>query len=596
MTDEMCQAWQISSLPLHRLLAFGRRARREPHQRAVRVAVLGDCATQHYTEAVTAALKLRGWWPEVYEAEFDTLRQDILTDDSGLYQHKPQVILLFNCTQALAGRFAATSAKATFADDVTADMANLWERLKRRSGAAILQHTFVVPIDRPYGNQTALYPDTFAGAISRINARMLNLARDAGVALIDNDWQASYFGKERWLDERLWCHSKQALSPSYLPSLAKGVSDSVLAELGVGVKCVVVDLDNTLWGGVLADDGASGIEIGQAEVGLAFSRFQQTLQELRDRGVLLAVCSRNHHDAVRDVLTNHPDMILRYQDFSVVVANHGDKVSNILTIRDRLNLGLDSFVFLDDSPFERDMVRRALPEVQVPEMGEDPAGFSGVLARLGLFEGRAATNEDRDRRAYYQKDAERDALRNQFSGLTEYLADLKMEADQLPFDAYALPRVHQLVQRSNQFNLTTIRYTESELAALAQAHDVSAFCVRLTDRLGDNGIIVVVIGRTHDKDLVIDTWIMSCRVLGRGVESLVLDLIVRSARARNCDRIVGRFVPTPKNGLVVDLFTRLGFTAAGTDGNAYLFELPVGEYSGKPGPIALRTRSAQEAS
>ena len=585
------QAWELADLPLHRLISLGRRVDRNKCAHQLRVAVLGDSATQHYGQALAAVLGLRGWWPEVYEAEFDTIRQEILNPASDLYRSNPEFVVLFMATQALWRRFTLSAEKADFADIVSEEIVGLWERLKSHSSAVILQHNFVVPLNRPFGNHTAAQPETFAAAVAVINARLLRAASERGVKIIDTEFQASYHGKRHWLDERLWCQAKLALSPSFIPSLAKNVSDAVLLERGVGVKCVIVDLDNTIWGGILAEDGADRIEIGQTEVGLAFQRFQLALLELKTRGVLLAVCSKNDQANVEDVMRNHPDMILRLDDFAVCIANFGDKVSNINAIREKLNLGLDSFVFLDDTAFERTLVRKALPEIQVPELSIDPADFIGDLARWNLFEGRSATSEDLARLAYYQADDQREAIRARFEGLDDFISELAMEAHVLPFDGFAMPRVLQLVQRSNQFNLTTIRYSESDLRQLAEEDDVAAFCIRLNDRLGDNGIIAAVILRKSGADAVVDTWIMSCRVLGRRVEDLTIQLIVERARQLGCAHVIGRYEPTAKNHIVEGLYSQHGFAEAGSEGSACLYALDVGRFQPRSFPIAIINQS-----
>ncbi len=588
------QPWQIPELPLHKLLQAGRRVERGATSRTIRVALLGDAATQHYGQALSAALKLRGYWPELYEAEFDLIRQEVLDPASGLYAHRPDAVVLFHAVQALAPRFAAAPDKRAFVAEVAADLEDLWTRLQA-AGALVLQHLFVVPVERPFGNQSLAYDESFAGAVVRLNARIAERAVHLGARLIDTESQAAYFGKRSWLDERLWCQARQALSPSYLPSLAKAATDVLLLGLGTMIKCVVVDLDNTVWGGVLGDDGAEGIELGQTEVGLAFCRFQSFLAELRERGVLLAVCSRNYDHAVRTVLDTHPDMVLRRGDFAVIAANHGEKVSNLLAIRDRLNIGLDSMVFLDDSPFEREMVRRALPEVIVPELPDDPAAMLDALARWGLFEGLRATSEDRERTRYFADEAARTERRQRFEGLDEYLADLDMEATLVPFDRYSLPRVLQLVQRSNQFNLTTIRYSEAELLALAGQPGIDVLCLRLKDRFGDYGIVAVCIGRRGGDDLVVDTWIMSCRVLGRGVEELTLGLLADAARRLGCRCLRGRYIPTAKNALVADLYVRLGFAALAGDGEVHEYARDIATTSISERPIRLQ-RAVPEAS
>jgi FkbH-like protein len=582
------QAWELADLPLHRLVSLGRRTTRERCANSLRVAVLGDAATQHYCQALGATLKLRGWWPEIYEAEFDSIQQELLNPQSETYRSNPEFVVLFTTTQALWHRYASVSEKASFADEVCNDLFSHWDLLQSRTSATVIQHNFVLPLNRPYGNYTSLHADTFAASIGRINGRILEEAALRGVKIVDTEFQASYHGKRQWLDERLWCQARQALAPTFIPSMVKNVSDTMLAERGVGIKCVVVDLDNTMWGGILAEDGRDLIEIGQTEVGLVFHRFQLALLELKARGVLLAICSKNDQANVEDVLDNHPDMLLRRSDFVAVVANFGDKVSNIMAIREKLNIGFDSFAFLDDTAFERELVRQALPQVQVPELPADPAGFIADLSRWNLFEGRSATSEDLARLAYYQANEQRETIRAKYGGLDDFVADLKMQADIQPFNSFAIPRVHQLVQRSNQFNLTTIRYSEDELVGYATDRDASAFCIRLSDRLGDNGIIAAIIVRKVGDDAVVDTWIMSCRVLGRRVEELTLQLIIDRARALGCSRIVGQYVPTSKNGLVEDLYGRLGFASLQEDNNGkQLFALPIDRYEPRTLPIEI---------
>jgi FkbH-like protein len=585
--DDQPQAWELADLPLHRLILLGRRVSRENCGQSLRFALLGDAATQHYGQALAAILKLRGWWPDYYEAEFDTIRQEILNPASDLYAANPEFVILFTTTQALWQRYTLSAEKPGFSDAVVDEVVELWKRLKSQTTATILQHNFVLPVNRPYGNHTAAHPDTFVAMLMRINARLIAAAVEHDVKIVDTEFQASYHGKRNWLDERLWSQAKQALSPSFIPSLAKSVSDAMLVERGVGVKCVIVDLDNTMWGGILAEDGADHIEIGQSELGLTFQRFQLSLLELKARGVLLAVCSKNDHENVVNVLKDHPDMILHLGDFAAVLANFGDKASNINAIREKLNLGLDSFVFLDDTAFERELVRTAFPQIQVPELSVDPADFIGDLARWNLFEARSATSEDLARLAYYQADDRRQAIKAKFHGLDEFVAELAMEAHVQPFDSFTLPRALQLVQRSNQFNLTTIRHNEADLLQFSRDSNVIPFCIRLSDRLGDNGIIATVILRKEGSDAVIDTWIMSCRVLGRRVEDLTVQLIVERARRLGCRRVIGRYTPTSKNGMVENLYSQHGFADAGSDGSTRLYSLDIAGFQPRAFPIVI---------
>ena len=503
------------------------------------------------------------------------IRQEILDAKSELYRNAPDFVVLFTTTQGLQSRFVTSRDKETFAEDVLVELTQLWAAFRAQSNAVLIQHNFAIPLDRPYGNQTMLQSETFAGAVWRINVGLVEAVGKNGIRIVDTEFQSALHGKRQWFDERLWCQARQGLAPTFLPSLLKSVSDTVLVELGSAVKCVVVDLDNTMWGGVLGDEGPDGIEIGQTEIGLVFLRFQYALAELKARGILLAIQSKNAREAVLDVLDNHPDIVLRSKDFVEIVANHEDKVTGILAIQKVLNLGLDSFVFLDDSAFERGMVREALPEVVVPELSEDPAGVLGDLARWGIFEGRAATAEDVARLDIYKANKARDELRASYGGVDEYLAGLNMAAEIRGLDSYTLPRVVQLVQRSNQFNLTTIRYGEPELKAIAREASNAILTIRLADRLGDNGIISALILRKQGSDLIVDTWIMSCRVLGRRVEEFTLDLMVDRAREMGCKRLLGKFVATAKNSLVAELYPRLGFDLLNDNGPEKLFGFAV---------------------
>lgn len=581
------QAWELGDLPLHKLLSAGRKIRREDLTRTLRIAVLGDSATQHYCQVLSAVLKLRGWWPELYESEYGTIHQEVLNSDSQLYAHKPEFVIFFNCVQAIHSQFQVAINKVKFADDFINEQTFLWTQLTSKLPIRILQHTFALPTERPFGNQTLSQADTFLSNVAHINSQLIEAAAERRVLLIDTDFHASYYGKRYWFDERLWCQARQALSPNFLPSLVKAVSDTVLAGLGNIVKCVVVDLDNTMWGGILADDGADQIEIGQTEMGLVFQRLQVSLADLKRRGMLLAICSKNNLETVMSVLDDHPDMVLRRQDFVAIVANYQDKATNLLEILEKLNIGSDSLLFLDDSSFERDLVRTALPEVQVPELPIDAADYLIAMAKWNLFESRGTTAEDMERLNYYQGDEARATLRQNYSNLDEYLKDLNMKAEVLGFDEFTLPRITQLVQRSNQFNLTTIRYGDAELAAMPNDNSIIPFCIRLTDRLGDNGIVVAIILRVDSSDLIIDTWIMSCRVLGRGVEGLTLKLIVEKAKARGCNKIIGRYIPTQKNGMVSDLYERLGFSEAGQDDMVRLSTLNVSDFEPCPDFIQL---------
>jgi FkbH-like protein len=341
----------------------------------------------------------------------------------------------------------------------------------------------------------------------------------------------------------------------------------------------VCDLDNTLWGGILGDVGLEGLELGETGVGAIYRGIQRFLLGLRNRGLLLAVCSKNREELAHQAFAQHPDMVLRPSDIACFVANFDDKVTNITRIAEELGIGLDSLLFLDDSPFERDFVRTALPQVQVPELPEDPADFMVAFARWNLFETSRHTPTDVDRTALYRGNSERRRLEANATDLDGYLRGLEMRAEFRELDGFSLPRAAELLKRSNQFNLTTLRHPESRLQQFADSESADVFTIRLHDRLGDNGIVAVVVTVAEDEDLVVDSWVMSCRVLGRGVESVTINGIVRRGRERSCARIRGRFRPTAKNGMVADLYPGFGFARDGEVDGTQEFVLPVEGFS-----------------
>ena len=574
------QTWQIADLSLAELLKKGKAVERDRCNAGFRLGILGDCATQHYSQCVAAALKLRGIWPEIYEAEFESIERETLDRDGPLFRHRPKAVILFNCVQKLEDRHASSKQSDGFVGEIVDEMVAVWDRLIAGGVETILQHNFCLPMFRPFGNFTVANRHSLLDMVARINAELAGRALNNGaVRIVDTEGQAAFFGKRQWLDERLWCQAKQALSPRYLPPLAKSVSDIIAERMGRSVKCVILDLDNTLWGGVLGDVGYDGIEIGEvSNIGLVYQRFQHALLQLKRRGVILAICSKNDEANVRRVLAEHPDMVLREGDFVKICANFSDKVSNIREIQAALDISLDSMVFIDDSSFERDFVRTALPELQVPEMPEDPADFLSALTTWNLFEVGSSSAEDAARTEFYQANVERQALQREASDLPAYLRGLGMVADIRSFDGFTMPRACQLFQRSNQFNLTTIRYSEAELKLIAEDPDCDTFTLRLQDRLGDNGIVAVVIARAAGQVLRVDSWVMSCRVLGRRVEQATLDVLARLARARGCKRLVGEYRPTAKNAMVAALYTDLGFEGGQVEGGAQFFALDLSGY------------------
>jgi FkbH-like protein len=331
------------------------------------------------------------------------------------------------------------------------------------------------------------------------------------------------------------------------------------------MKCLVLDLDNTIWGGVIGDDGLENIQLGDLGMGHAYDQLQSWARELQRRGIILAVCSKNNEETAKQPFREHPDMTLRLEDIAVFVANWENKVDNLKRIQATLNIGFDSMVFLDDNPFERNLVREHLPALTVPELPEDPALYVSYLSGLNLFETASFSGEDLQRTRQYQAEAARTDFQKSFTSIDDYLRSLDMTAEVKPFDDYSLPRVAQLAQRSNQFNLRTVRYTVADIDRLRQSPGHVTLSFQLADKFGDHGLIgLVILKQLDDATAFIDTWIMSCRVLKRGMEEFIVNQMVLQARGRGWQRLVGEYIPTAKNTMVKDLYRDLGF--AGRDG------------------------------
>ena len=582
-----------SALDYFALAKEARRLDTSACTQTVRLALLGDCATQHLTAILRVLFCKSGIDALIFEAEYDAIESQAFDPDSQLYAFAPDAIVLLNSTARLRARYyGCGDDKSAFAATMADQMAAVWDAIAAHTQVPIVQSTYVLPTERFFGNYDNKVDGSLYACARRLNAEIVERARPrANVLLNDLDYVASYVGRKTWFDETLWTVAKGLCALEHLPLAAQSIVDIVAASRGAGVKCVVLDLDNTLWGGVVGDDGVEGIRIGDLGDGEAFEAFQSYLRELKRRGIILAVCSKNDHAVAMRAFTEHPDMVLRPDDIAVFVANWENKVDNLHAIRSTLNIGFDAMVFLDDNPFERNLVRQFLPDVVVPELPEDPANYVACLSELNLFETTTASTTDRDRTAIYRDETRRTAARVGFTNLDDYLKSLQMTITIGRFDRFHLPRIAQLIQRSNQFNLTTRRYSESECESLMAATDVFPFWASLSDRFGDNGLVLVAICRFTGHDLEIDSFLMSCRVLQRGVEQQAMNTIVDAACQRGARRVVGRYVPTPKNAMVKTFYPQFGFQQIGEDADGTTtFALDVSTYV--PFPVWMDTAPA----
>jgi FkbH-like protein len=438
----------------------------------------------------------------------------------------------------------------------------LRDGIKAGSNALCILQTFAPPSETLFGSLDCALPGTQRSTIDAINRDLACFALDSADVLLDVAGIAQTVGIANWHNPQLWNIAKFAFSDEFVPLYADHVARIVAAIRGKSRKVVILDLDNTVWGGVIGDDGLEGIKVAQGDAtGEAHLAVQRLALDLRQRGIVLAVSSKNNDEIARAPFEQHPEMLLKLDHIAVFQANWNDKATNIQAIAEELSLGLDAMVFLDDNPVERGLVRKLLPQVAVPELPEDPACYARTLAAAGYFEAVAFAAEDLKRAGFYQDNAKRASLRKQVGGVDAYLASLDMTITFQSFDATGRARIAQLINKSNQYNLTTRRYTEPEVTALENDPEVFTLQVRLADIFGDNGMISVVICRTADDGVWdIDTWLMSCRVLGRKVEHMVLRKILEHARAAGVHKLVGTYRPTDRNKLVVDHYGRLGFS------------------------------------
>ena len=547
--------------------ALGRNCLKDMSGLAVtKFALLGDCATQHIARAIRGYAYEMGQNFEVFDADYDQIDAQIMDEGSEMYRFKPDAVLIYRCTQRLYERFTSVepAARGAFAENEAEKLAAQWERVASRAKADILSFLYLPMDDGVFGSYALREETSFPFQLMKLNFLLAEKARALGsVRLIDLSPVQAMLGEEAFCDAKMYMIAKMPMSTAALPLVASRVVDAVLARKGRIHKCAVVDLDNTLWGGVIGDDGINGIEIGELGQGHAFSEFQTWLKELKNRGVMLAVCSKNDEANAREPFEKHPDMVLRLNDFSAFVANWENKADNIRLIQKQLNIGFDSMVFFDDNPFERQLVRTMLPEVEVPELPEDPAEYVRFVRAQNLFDTATFSDEDRVRTERYLAEQSRTLLSASLDSYDDYLKALEMKAVAAPFDAFHIPRIAQLTQRSNQFNLRTVRYSEEEVAAIAADERFITRYYTLSDRFGEHGLIAVVILEKREDCLFVNEWLMSCRVLKRGMEQFIADSIISAARQAGFDRVRGEYIPTAKNAMVKDLYQSMGFTPLG---------------------------------
>ena len=527
--------------------------------REVRIAVLSTSTTSLMIP-VLKALSLRDRIrAEFYQGLYGAIDQEILDPQSGLGKFRPEIVFLIPNWRDLSLPALSPNEKTAITRLLEVQKA-LWQRLYTQFGCHVVQHAYDLPTEEPLGYLAGSLPGGRSRLIQLINTYLSEEAPPY-VSILDTPAVQRRVG-ERWEDSMLWCSFKQHPSTEALPDLAEAQQAHLRAVLGLTRKVLVTDLDNTLWKGIIGEDGLEGIQIGPGTaVGEGYQRLQKYLLDLKNRGILLAACSKNNPEDARLPFEKHEHMALRLDDFAAFYANWEDKAQNLRQIAQKLSLGLDSFVFLDDNPLEREWVRSQLPEVTVVDLG--PSVFQWVrdLDRGYHFFSLILSKEDLARSEQYRTESQREMIRTSSHSIEEFLSQLQLDASVVPVSESNLARVTQLINKTNQFNLTTKRYTEAQVLQLASSPGAWTGAFQLRDRMGNYGLVGVILCKPNSNahEWAIDIWLMSCRALGRQLERFMFDRMMEAAVTKGVKEVKGIFRPSGKNGLVANLYDSLGF-------------------------------------
>ena len=529
----------------------------------LRVALIGDSATQLLAKALRGMSIERSFQMHLFEAAYNQVERQFMDPSSELYEFDADIIVVFQSTHKLGEYHSGLpiEGQASLADERLSFVASICEN-PSLANKKIIYFNYSEIEDTVFGSYANKVTSSLSYQVRKLNFELMNLSQQYPKLFIcDIAGLQNKFGRDFMFAPNVYVSTEMILSVDALPYVASRVMDIICAIKGQFKKCLILDLDNTVWGGVIGDDGLEGIQLGHGlGIGKAFTEFQMWVKKLKQRGIIICVVSKNDEETAKEPFEHHPDMVLKLDDIAVFQANWETKVDNIRTIQRILNIGFDSMVFLDDNPFERNIVRENIPGITVPELPEDPGEYLEYLYSLNLFETASYSQADKDRTKQYQVEAQRVSLQKTFENEADFLKSLDMVSTVSGFTKFNTPRIAQLSQRSNQFNLRTVRYTEADITALAEDPNVIDLSFTLEDKFGDNGLIAVIIMKRQDAEtLFVDTWLMSCRVLKRGMENFTLNTMVERARKAGYQRIIGEYLPTTKNKMVEQHYTDLGF-------------------------------------
>jgi FkbH-like protein len=548
------------------------------------IAILGGSTTSEIKNILEIFLLNNGILPNFYESEYNKYYEDALFGNDNLIKFNPDVFYIHTTNKNIV-RFPNIKDNEdhikSLLDDEIAKYRSIWNSLAKYN-CAIIQNNFDHVKERSLGNLDCYDIHGKTYFLNQLNNKFSKEAREIkNLYISDINYLSAYIGLENWFDKSLWFQAKYAVSLMSIPELAFNVSKIINAIFGTTKKCLVLDLDNTCWGGVIGDDGLDGISIGtETAVSEAHTEFQEYANELKQRGIALAVCSKNDFSNAKNGF-EHPDSILKFDDFTSFKANWCPKHENIINIANEINIGIDSLVFIDDNPAERDIVSSQVPSVSVPDVGSDVIDFVNHIDRNGYFEPISLLTDDINRNNYYENNKRRLKEEAIFKSYDEFLVSLKMQADIKPFSSLYLERITQLTNKTNQFNLTSKRYTSGEIESISCSKEFIKIYGKLTDKYGDNGLIAITVGNIKQNQCHIDLWLMSCRVLKRGMEFAMLDEVVRLCKEKNITEIIGYYNKSKKNNMVSDLYEIFGFSLVSNNSENTIWKLDISGYENK---------------
>ena len=568
----------LSALDEHPTIAAYANAAREVQKwrgklRRLRVGWLASYTIDAAVSYNEVEASRHGFALDIYRGGFNTVNQELLSED-GEVTTRADVVFISQLLEDVSPALASGYLQLTPAgveeqiERVVSETVAAIGAFRSRSNAAVVVHNFALPTYPVLGIFEPMVADSQTKAVRSLNSRLAaELSSIPDVYVLDFDRLCAAIGYANWRNDKMWHLGRAPLSAATMRELARLQADFLNAIAGTRRKCLVLDLDNTLWGGILGEVGVAGISLGQTYPGSVYREFQQAALQLYHRGILLAINSKNNAAEVEQVFSSHPDMVLRREHFVSVRVNWQSKTENMLAIAREAGIGLESLVFFDDNPVERALMRAVYPQVLTIEVPSDALAYVKTLQESRAFDKLSFTAEDRRRGAMYQERAQRVELERASVSVGDFLNALQMRMTITPVDDFTFPRVLDLIHKTNQFNLTVRRHSASELRAIMMDTNCGVFAVRLADRFGDHGIVGAAIVRLSGSTAHIDTLLLSCRVIGRTVETAILAFIVEWAMIRGSSRIEGEFVSTSKNAPAADLYERHGFALAAAAGD-----------------------------